>query len=745
MNAQINYSYAYFDVVNFTNEFATSGYALSICPFVFKPKLDNTIFSNKRLFWDFGDGTTSKSITATHYYELPGEYITSLYLYDGNNDAFYDAFTQKITVYNFVNDAIILSAGDLNFETSTLKNTFAVLRFNSWQTYSALSAVGYSITLAASGNNAPFISFQQYEQDKYAHLKKYSQFYEYAYNTDIKSFDYVAKDIISTSNAELYAKIAANGLVFCNSSDAGAVFVGTSGAAIAAYKDDMPTASAPTLIFAHFNKTNFDAPAMPTGAAFYALPVMQTNAQSFYCTISASAPTGLHITSTGLSSMQINAVQFTSTRIPFVVQVIDDIDAPCKYYNNLKRVSSNGTLSANTIQIDFVDATTNAALTGAIVDDFGFFADYDAGIYKGYCSFDVALTGVKITATAMVSSASFGTQTLSAHSSAFAVVGSNFGASKINENFDQAATYKSYRFQETLLDKDRFFDGFLGTIVGGASATPNVLGKRVYEKTANFVGNTQDVDACNISGLYSLKQMLDINVKQFDSFNFAVPANLSRIMDILSIKQSKLWGHSNEFAENFDKKGFNYSETWGINLGDELNALTTILTAGSASKPIVSYEKFSSTYRLINTDALSSNNLQFIDEAKQTYALSAYNGGWGWGLVLPSDFTSADFDKYYLFYNYNAAKQGDVIDNIINWNDANTTISRTNSSYAAWFQDNGTVQTIIANALLGGLNLFTTISGTSAQEIPSNLYPLLTLDDGDTFLLLDGAVALQLV
>ena len=23
-------------------------------------------------------------------------------------------------------------------------------------------------------------------------------------------------------------------------------------------------------------------------------------------------------------------------------------------------------------------------------------------------------------------------------------------------------------------------------------------------------------------------------------------------MDILSIKQSKLWGHSNEFAENFD-------------------------------------------------------------------------------------------------------------------------------------------------------------------------------------------------
>lgn len=714
MSTEIKYSYAYFDVENFTNEFATSGYALSICPFVFKPKLDTTLFSNKRVLWDFGDGTTSKSITATHYYKLPGEYNVSLYLYDGNNDAYYDAFAQKVTVYNFVNDAIILSAGDLNFETSSLQNKFNVLRFNSWQTYNALSATGYAIALAASGNNAPFITQQQYEQDKYAHLKKYSQFYEYAYDDNIKAFDYVAKDVISTSNVELYAKIAANELTFCNANDDGAIFVGTSGAAVAVYKDDLPTTASPTLIFAHFNKTNFAGPSMPVAAASYALPVMQTNAQSFYCTTSALSAADLSITSTGLSSMQINAVQFINTRIPFVVQIINNIDAPCKYYSNLKRVSSSGALSANTIQINFVDATTNAALTGAVVDDFGFFADYDAGIYKAYCSFDAALTGVKITATAMVSSNAFGTQTLTAQTPAFAVASKNYDVAKINENFDQAATYKSYRFQETLLDKDKFFDGFLGTIVGGASASPNVLGKRVYEKMANFVSNTQDIDACNIPGLYSLKQMLDINIKQFNSFNFAVPANLSRLMDLLSIKQSKLWGRNNEFAENFDKKGLNYSETWGINLGNELNALTTILTAGSATKPIVAYEKFSNTYRLINTDALSSSNLQFIDATKQTYALSSYNNAWGWGLILPADFAAADFSKYYLFYDYNAATQNQVIDNIINWNDANTTISKTNSSYAAWSQDNGTVQTILANALFSGLNLFTVVSSTSA-------------------------------
>lgn len=742
--SQVKYSYAYFDVVDFTNQFSTSGYALSICPFTFKPKYDETLFSNKRLFWDFGDGTTSKAITATHAYNLPGEYTVTLYLYDGNGEAYYDIFSQKIYVSNFLQDGLVLSAANLNFETSSINNKFAIYRFNSWQSYNALSATGYSVSLAASGNNAPFITQQEYNNDKYAHLKKYSQFYEYGYNKNTKAFDYIAKDVIQTSNQELYAKISNNSIVFCDASENNSVFVGTSGEAIAVYKDDDPTTNHPTLIFAHF--TNISFADYNSKAATATLPILQTNAQSFYCTLTSLPPAALSITSTGLSAMQINATQFVNTRIPFVVQIIDSSDTACKYCSNLKRVNSSGALSANTIQIDVVDATTNATLTAAFDDDFGFFADYDAGIYKGYCAFDATLSAVKIVATAQVNS-TFGTQILSGESATFEIVNSNYNLAKINENFDQAATYKSYRFQETLLDKDAFFDGFLGTIVGDASASPNVLGKRMHEKAANFVANTQDIDACNIPALYSLKQMLDVNIKQFDTYNFSVPANLSRLMDALSIKQSKLWGHANEFADNFDKKGLDYSTTWGINLGNKLDALTTILTAGSAAKNIVAYEKFSNTYRSINTDALSSSNLQFIDAAKQTYALSSYNNYWGWGLVLPADFTAADFDKYYLFYNYIDANQGSIIDNIINWNDGNTTITRTNSSYNEWAKDNGTMQLLLANALFSGLNLFSTISGTSAQiiPIPTTLYELF-LDDSSTVLTLDDDVSiLQLV
>lgn len=739
--SQVKYSYAYFDVENFTNEFSTSGYALSISPFTFIPKYDESLFSNKRILWDFGDGTTSKSVIATHAYDLPGEYTVSMYLYDGQGESYYDIFTQKVYVYNFLQDSIVLSAADLNFETSSINNKFVIYRFNSWQTYNALSADGYTIALAVSGNNAPFISQQEYNNDSYAHLKKYSQFYQYAYNEDVQAYDYAASDIIKTTNEELYVKIENNNIVFCNALDQNATFVGTSGVAVASYKDDEPTSVHPTLILAHFANVTF--PDYSNAAAVATLPVLQTNAQSFYCTLTSMPPVNLSITSTGINSMQINAMQFANTRIPFVVQIADANDAACKYCLNLKRVDSNGALSANTIQINVVDATTNAPLTAAFNDDFGFFANYDTGIYKGYCSSEVPLSSAKITATAQVSSI-FGIQTLSGESAAFAVVDNDYYLAKINENFDQAATYKSYRFQETLLDKTVFFDDFLGTIVGDANAAPNVLGKRIHEKMSNFVSNTQDINACNIPALYSLKQMLNINIKQFDSYNFSVPANLARIMDVLSIKQSKLWGHANEFADNFDKKGFDYSTTWGINLGDKLDALTTILTAGSATQSIVAYEKFSNTYRLINTDALSSSNLQFIDANKQTYALSAYNNFWGWGLILPADFAAADFDKYYLFYKYNNIPQGTILDNIINWDDANTTITRTTSSYNDWSKDNGTMQLLLANALFAGLNLFSSISDASAQLIPTTLYELF-LDDSSTVLTLDdNASILQL-
>ena len=62
--------------------------------------------------------------------------------------------------------------------------------------------------------------------------------------------------------------------------------------------------------------------------------------------------------------------------------------------------------------------------------------------------------------------------------------GGKYNVAKINEDFDAAETLKSYRFQEFLINDNKFFDDFLGNIVGGVSARPTALGKVIYEKIA---------------------------------------------------------------------------------------------------------------------------------------------------------------------------------------------------------------------------------------------------------------------
>lgn len=738
--SDVPYSYVYFDILNFTNAYSTTGYALSVCPFTFSPRVQSdATLSNKRILWDFGDGTTSTAVTATHAYELPGTYQVTMYLYDAQGNAYYNAYDAAVTVYNYLNDAIVLSANKFNFIASDVNdNAFDVYRFNSWQSKPKSQ---FTILLHASGNNAPYIDEQQYNKDKYAHLKKYSQFYQLVYNNNLQLFEYVPTNNIATTSTNLYVRLSSNALVPCAASDAGSIFIGTSGYAQCAYADDEPTTSHPTLIFAAFDNVAFKDPSNLYLDSSFDKQTLQTNAQSFYCTISSLAPNKIFITSTGISAMPVNAVQFTNAPIPFVVQIATATDAACKYCSNLKRVDAMGALSANTIQIYAFDATTQQVLTSAIVDDFGEFANYNTGIYKGYCAFSSPLTGVKIAAVASVSSV-FGTVTLSATTDALEIVDDNFAVFKINENFDQAAKYKSYRFQETLLDKDVFFDSFLGTIVGNVSAAPDALGKRIHEKQANFVNNTQFVDACNIDALYALKNMLDANIYQFERYNFATPAELSRVIDLISIKQSKLWGSINEYAENFDKKGYVTNALYGINLGDALDSQTTILTAGSAAGHIVAYEKFSGKYLLINTDLLSSANVQFIDANKQTYALSAYNDFWGWGLVLPDAFDATIFDHYYDFYAYVATPAGNVVNSIINWYDNLNTITRTQSSYASWTAKNGTMEKLLQQSLLQGLTIFSTITGQSAAYIAPIVATgtLLLLDDSATTLVLDDSL-----
>lgn len=279
-----------------------------------------------------------------------------------------------------------------------------------------------------------------------------------------------------------------------------------------------------------------------------------------------------------------------------------------------------------------------------------------------------------------------------------------YSIGKINENVDFTEMYKSYIFQEALMDKPILFDDFIGTIVGNIDSGSNSLGKRVYEKIANFVDNTYNPQTCNIPALVGLYQQFGQNMTQFDQSKFAYPADMARLIDLFSIKQSKLWGARNVTAENYDKRGTVNSDTYGINLGDKLDFYTTILTAGSASTPIVAYEKFSEKYKLLNTDVLSGNYSEFKNVALQTYALSTYSNYWGWGLVLPSDYTLDELDKSYIFYDYIPTPVGNQVEGIINWEDTLTTISENLSTQADW---QGIMENMLTYQLFKGMKLFT--------------------------------------
>jgi hypothetical protein len=296
------------------------------------------------------------------------------------------------------------------------------------------------------------------------------------------------------------------------------------------------------------------------------------------------------------------------------------------------------------------------------------------------------------------------------YSNTFSIYDSSSGRydiRKINENFDPIEQMKSYRFQEYLSEKDVLFNNFIGTAIGKLDSDPTELGKLVYEKISNFIDNNQNVDVCNITALRSMYEMMDEDFYTFNNIDYSIPADLNRLIDIFSIKFSKSKGSRNKFDENFDTKGYNSESIsrnngeliYGNNKGSKINLLTTVLTAGNN---IVAYEKFSETYKILNTNLLSSAYVKFIDPVLKTYALSSYSENWGWGLALPDTYRVDQIENYYIFYNYLTGFIDLQTEGIINWGDSHTTIKENISSLDEW---NEIKDNMITYSLAKGLGI----------------------------------------
>jgi PKD repeat protein len=169
-------------VLNYTYQNTTSCYCGDIDTVVCYPIFDNlpsqlNFIENWGYYIDFGDGTISNSLTATHKYQVPGTYNITLVVADSGGNLYKSAIIPTLEAYNLIPDKLTFTylSGNSAYSSSA-SIPLQITRMNSFQTYTSLSAEGYSVRLSVSGNKSQLQSISSYETDQYSHLKLFSMF-----------------------------------------------------------------------------------------------------------------------------------------------------------------------------------------------------------------------------------------------------------------------------------------------------------------------------------------------------------------------------------------------------------------------------------------------------------------------------------------------------------------------------------------------------------------------------------------
>jgi hypothetical protein len=166
----------------------------------------------------------------------------------------------------------------------------------------------------------------------------------------------------------------------------------------------------------------------------------------------------------------------------------------------------------------------------------------------------------------------------------------NLDIFKINENYDLSAQMRLYALTPTLQESLFLFEKFLPSIYGTYPFSHQDLGLLSYEKISNFVLNHSDIDTCEIDKLYSLSDATNTNTSDYQ-LNY--PPDIKKLMDILSINQSILWGSVPKNQNNFDSS---YNEEKS-NKGSLLTS-NYMVTAGT---PVILKTKSLNSYELVQT------------------------------------------------------------------------------------------------------------------------------------------------
>ena len=138
---------------------------------------------------------------------------------------------------------------------------------------------------------------------------------------------------------------------------------------------------------------------------------------------------------------------------------------------------------------------------------------------------------------------------------------------KVNESNDFAGNLRSFMKQSNLRNSTKLYNEMMNSIFGTIGSDVNTLGKRIYEKIANYIENHNDIDTCTIDALQGMAEMVNYNLMQVQP---SLPADLQRLIDVLSVNFSKLRGHRSSFQQDFENFGNYTQEGIGVNLGPEI-------------------------------------------------------------------------------------------------------------------------------------------------------------------------------
>lgn len=699
--SNINLTYADFSVIDYKGSSTSlSSYNLPITPLRFIPIIPDELGANTYLVWDLGDTNKSTEFNASHYYKQPGVYTVKLFIYDIYNQAILASITKDILVRDYIEDTFNISYGSqFLLSSGVLSNE---IRVNQSLPYNYTdSTINYSVSGANSFN------FFELEQNKYNHLSRYNAILSKEYITSSDTHELVELKSINLPLTALYVSLEDNTLITSLTSNSNSIIAGFSGVRDLYYRDDVPT-------------TRFDI----NFSRQYNNIVNSTNITISGRVDESTSINELSITSNGLdgdseplSSFNIYSTKFVNTQIPFVIK-LKDIN-----HNTIKNTSPfvlSGTAS-NAINISLIGSDSVKLSSYTITSLQTTLTSLSSGGYfRGFFVFSDTLTqpitGLSLSARAtnIITTQGSTLSSVDGISNKFDIVPFNYyNFSKKGEDFDGEANYKSLRFQESLLDKDKFFSDFLGSIFGGSEPDAEALSKKINERILNFIDNTSNIDTAEIVRLLSFSEMTDNTNTIFDQNLLDFPNKVQRLVSLLSIKRSKLFGVQNQFAENFNNLNIIDSDTYGLNLGVQIDPYTYLVTPGNH---IVAHEKFSNRYTLLNTHQplapgttlntvliLTEGDIGILTESElgllteTTYNIIDYNESWGWPLILPSGFIQSDIPLFYDFYEYNDIYANNYIGGVLDMDATN--IGSNEQSYSNIYD------TIILDTLYQSLSL----------------------------------------